>query len=209
MFEVRMSALASFFLMQKDKFDEYCRMAKLLPKDREKKPQGAKAQGAIHLRLVTQEEMKSQEFQKQQMYYAKLWEYLRKNSKEPFRYDWSGYVICDLMCCLKEIEKIDLMTYALESEDGDENSWVFNKELKDKYFKQVDPSNFSESKMKFEWAHFNEQRSHTAWPDLKPLPQFKANDFPEAGKAMMDGIRIIHSTLNLVDEKSVVLLKIG
>ncbi|HEY9775875.1 MAG TPA: hypothetical protein V6C81_19085 [Planktothrix sp.] len=34
-------------------------------------------------------------------------------------------------------------------------------------------------------------------------------DFPERGKAMLDGILVIHQYLELVDDKTVVLLDIG
>ena len=35
------------------------------------------------------------------------------------------------------------------------------------------------------------------------------DDFPDRGKAMMDGLRIIHDCLALVDDTTVVLLNIG
>jgi hypothetical protein len=42
------------------------------------------------------------------------------------------------------------------------------------------------------------------------LPKYKSSDFPEAGKALSDGIRVIHNYLNLInDDQTVVLVNIG
>ena len=151
-----MSILAIFRVIKKDKLDEYCRMARLLPKAQAKKRQEEKGQGVgpgfISLRMVTPAEMKSAEFQKSQQYYTKLHNYLRQNSQQPFQYEWSGSVVYELISSLKETDNIDLFTNELVDDEGSSN-WVIDKELKDKYFKRLAPSNFSESKLKFEYMH--------------------------------------------------------
>jgi len=207
-----MSAIASFRLMPKDKFDEYCRMARLLPKG------GIKRQGYFVAEMVTEEMQKSPKYQKLEQHYKMLWKYLQKNSKEPYDYNWSGYVIYDLMCCLKEMKKIDLMEKALEDEDGEED-WVFDRALKEKYIRQLDPSNFTEKELKYWNGHIQRERFDAmvkaAGPKLSKeqmkmeMEVYKVSDFPEAGKAMMDGIVIIHNCLKLVDDKTVILLRIG
>ena len=88
-----MSILATFRAIKKDKLDEYCRMAGLRPKDRATEKPKKQGDATPQVRFVTPEEMKSAEFQKQRDYYKKLWDYLQKNSKEPFQYEWSGNVI--------------------------------------------------------------------------------------------------------------------
>ncbi|HEY9775876.1 MAG TPA: hypothetical protein V6C81_19090 [Planktothrix sp.] len=149
-----MSSIASFYLMHKDKFDEYCKMAHLVPSSLiPKQP----ASDKVFVRVVTRAEMKSPEFLKKQEYYKTVFDYLQKISKQPFEFHWSGYVMFDLLAVLKEERKIDLMEFSLRdtTEKYGSECWVFNKELKDKYLLQLNPSKFREDELKY-WYVYNQ-----------------------------------------------------
>ena len=205
-----MSVVASFHLMSKEKLDEYCRIARLLPKGT------VKRKG--YTRMVTRKTQNLSDFQNQKQDDHAQFEYLQKNSTRPCEYDWSGSILYDLMCCLKEMKNIDLMENTLDDGYGREE-YVFDSAVKNKCLGQLDPSNFTEKELKYWNTHIQRERSdemaRQAGSKLgterleRMLDFYKYCDFPEAGEAMMNGIVVIHNCLKLVDDKNVILMEIG
>jgi hypothetical protein len=187
--------------MSKDKFDEYCKMAHLVAKDRIKKH--AWKLSSVHLSPNSPESRKWEEDGKQ------IYEFLKKNSKRPYEYNWSGGVILNVLRYLKEQKGMDLMKNMFY-QDGDP-LYVFDKELKDEFLRKLDPSKFSEEELKYFCQHYDRELEDLVKQDIRSSGSRKPlrNDFPEAGNAMMDGIRIIHDYLKLIDDKCVVMLYIA
>jgi hypothetical protein len=217
-----MSAIASFYLLRKDKFSEFCKMARLVPKDNRKPPR------RLTVAKGPREEVNSPEARKLSQYYNSLWNYLSKNARVPFEYPWSGYVLGALLSCLKQMKNIDLMQVTFEPEDEVWEWWLLNQELKDKYLLQLDPSNYTEKQLKEYYQAHSEHQKQEHLKGLQLLLPTKSKDFSkkeieemiemiksektdysDAGRAMMDGVKIIYKYLKLVDENSVVLFHIG
>ena len=93
-----MSILASFYLWPKDKFAEYCKMAHLVPSDqRQSRPQ----KGTVYISPPLRPDYKEQ-----CEHYDRLDEFVKKNAREPFEFNWNGEVMVDLISYLKEEKKI-------------------------------------------------------------------------------------------------------
>jgi hypothetical protein len=216
-----MSAIASFRLLSKDKFEEYFKMAHLQspnswPKGTYLVPVAAKPMSGLEV----QKHFQSDEYKKSDSY--KSWQFLKKNSKEPFEYQWGGYMMVYVFQYLKEKKNIDLEKNRLLTGDFQTEWTILDKEIKDKYLDELEPSRFQESELLFYYVTYHEHEMdlmliRTASDSdysLKQLKQILSKSnyydaFPEAGKAMLDGIDIIHKYLKLVDDKSVVMLHIG
>jgi len=209
-----MSAIASFYLLPKDKFVEFYKMAHLRP--RSSLPKGA------YLVPVAAKSMSAEEAQREykQSNSYKCWQFLKKNSKEPFEYHWGGYMMVDVFQYLKEKKNIDLEKNTLLTGDWQEEWTILDKEFKDKYFEVLKPSKFQESDLLFYYVTYHERQgdlklmrtaSKYSFEQLKQMLSKSGSydAFPEAGKAMLDGIDIIHKYLKLIDDKSVVMLTIG
>lgn len=209
-----MSAIASFYLIRKEKFAEFCKMAQLVPLEQVRIPEGVPV-----LRAITTEEMNSAEFKKEAQHYQKIWNYLRQNSKEPFEFHWSGYVLADLLVCLKEVKSIDLMSvaYAEKNGEGDFLWWVLNTDVKQKYFRELTPSKYSESSLKELYRRneelflqkFAKELSKKDFEQAKQMRATMKSDFPELGRAFLEGINVIHEYMKLIDENSIVLVHVG
>ena len=216
-----MSAIASFALLPKDDFEAFCKLARLVPCNAES------ANGRVlSARMVTEAELKTPEYRKQQEHHRAVGDYLRNHGTEPFEYQWSGFVISELMGWLKEAKHINLMENKLEDADEASSSYiVFNQGTKEKYHAQLDPSNYREDDLAYSFLTFSEAQTNVAIKQAsaklneEQLKQFahmqktfiqqNETQFPERGKAMMDGIKIIHQCLQLVDDNHVILLHIG
>jgi hypothetical protein len=180
-----MSTIASFYLMSKDKCEEYLHLAQLVPYSETKQARKV----IIQVRRVTPSEMNSPERRKAADDARKLSNFLRTNAQEPFQYAWSGMVMHWTLAYLKTM-KIDLTARTFIDAGGE---WfVFDKELKDGQLKRLDQSKFEEG-------------------SLKSWYQQETNDyeFDDAGKGLADGIHIVYQYLELVDAKTVVLLHVG
>jgi len=145
---------------------------------------------------------------------------LEKNSKHPFEYKWGGYILLDVFRYLKEKKRIDLEKNSLVDVAWQEQWIILDKALKDKYFTDLDPARFKESELLFYYVTYYEhqldlklKRSVSTYSpeQLKGMmaKSKKYAAFPDAGRAMLDGIVIIYNYLKLIDDKSLVLLTIG
>lgn len=176
-----MSQIASFYVLTKGQLQQLETIAKDLP------PKPSKGTGRIVLRVVPTEEGLSESKK-----YSKFWDFLHKQGKEPYRFNWSGSVMCVLLAYLVQKRRVDL-TQTIWGTGTDTGVWyLFDNQSKTKYLEKLNPSKYRKDELR-EWLQV-----------FAP-----ALDFPEAGTAMFDGIRIIHAYLSLVDEKSIVLFHIG
>ncbi len=204
----------SFYLIPKDKCNKFCEQSKLVPNG--KKWMIDQTPG-IH--VVTKAEMKSPEYRKEQRVYGNLWKYLDANGKQPFKYSWSGGVLSEVLGHLVEENQIDLLEHPVLCSVSDWHWYVFDKALKDKYLKRLNPSNFrdvdlmdtynrnrKEQREKFILEVKNKLTKHEYQSLLENPPR---EDFPERGKAMMDGIKYLYQYLEQVDDNTVVLLHFG
>ena len=216
-----MSAYANIFLISKAKFEEYRKMAHLVPHKDE--PPETKFTG-VH--SVGPEEANSPEFKKMAEHYAKLWDFLHKNGKEPYKYKWSGDELENLVGLLKETKHIDLTENTLDDPADPDFCWyVFDEAIKQKYLDLLDPAIFKKDEMTTLYLHsleeYDEQaiKHNSALMTKEELKSFIAmcqssrqditERLPDTVQAMMDGISILHKYLKLVDDKSIVILNIG
>ncbi|HEY9732370.1 MAG TPA: hypothetical protein V6C89_10690 [Drouetiella sp.] len=220
-----MSAIASFYVMERAKFEEYCAMADLhlIGSTLTKADDDQKAEEHKVLMAVTRDMMNSPAFKARMKDYKKIYNFLVQNSKEPYLYNWSGYVMAELLAFLKDEKQIDLMAKTYQDREGESQRHLLDSELKEKYLNKLDPAKFSENEIASEYMHAAEQyreeilkKMAAAMPPekMKEIMAMQstmppAEDFPERGKAMMDGIKIVHDCLKLVTESTVVMISIG
>lgn len=223
------SQVESFYALPKEKFEKFCEIAKLVPEsERILLPKNA----ARVVRVVSPEDRKTSEFVKTQDHYKAVWAYVHENGKQPYRLNWSGYVLYEVLEYLKETKGIDLMSRAICERHGGFVWWVFDKGLKDRYLSQLDPTNFNEDELRKSFLAAAKQKHELVMSQIAKrrdelLSQGKINkeqakeafyieelmykeiDFPERGKALMEAIKLIHQYLQMVDDNTVVILHIG
>lgn len=222
-----MSAFASFYFLTQAKFDEYCKLARftLTPPVR-KSPLVQDPNVTYEYEVSFAGPLSSEEIEKDPRYLEtkKPFEFLQKNATEPFEYKWSGYVFFDLLRCLKRQMQIDIMEhplYSVTDTSSGADSWLLTNELKVKYAKEVDPTLFKEHDLKI-WYHdmAEDERRETLKEMAAKLSEkeFKrfakelpspSEDFPELGKALMDGVRALSKCFETLDDHHVILLQIG
>lgn len=213
-----MSAIASFYVISKTNFEEYCKMADLVPY--KSAPAGEEPRKLV--RAVGQAEINSPAFRKRQEYYEKLFNFLQKNGKEPYIYNWSGYVLAELLEWLKEARNINLSEIQFMAAEGDDYYWiVFDESVRKKYLEQLNPANFKEQDVLNSFQHLLEQRRDAVMKEMAAkltkeqmkmfaqMAQLNEEKFAERGKAMMEGIDILYKYMQLTDPQSVVMLHIG
>jgi hypothetical protein len=113
------SLKVDYFLLRKDKFEEFCQKKNLVPGRSptiEEMEEGGKGTGQI--RLVTQSEMNSPEFRKRMADNKKLWAYFDQFLDAPFKFNWGGIVISELVYCLRSMDVVDLTEHSLIPEGG-------------------------------------------------------------------------------------------
>jgi hypothetical protein len=123
-------------------------------------------------------------------------DFLAQHGRVVARYEWSGYILATLLPYLEE-QKIDLMhadfdelsTYLTQKRG--KTHFIFTDAHKRAHLARLAPQSFSEAELR---DYYNE---------------FNATSEPEAGKAMLDGIRAIEQSLQSLDESSVIVFSIG
>jgi hypothetical protein len=178
-----MSAIASFHVLSKQDFTELRKLAKALPQKRRLR-KGERYYAAEVGPSSTKPQRKLDP-------YIAFYEYLDAHAKEPYEFNqWSGYAVVWVLMYLKEVG-IDLQKSIFVDPEGLMTPYfLFNEQLKDKYFDRLNPSHFSNADLK-EWM---DKDSY-----LQGMPT----------KPMKDGIRFIYKYFKLVDKETVVLLHIG
>lgn len=223
------SQMESFYALPKEKFRRFCEIAHLIP---EAKRPPVDENARFEIRIVSEEEQKTDAYKKVQAHYETVWNYLRVNGNQPARLKWSGYVLYELMEFLKETKKIDLMSNAVCESHGDFVWWVFDKDTKDKYLAALNPANFKEEALKkaflaqaklkhdalmVKMAERRDQllkEGKLTTAEAKDFFQieelmYKETNFPERGKSLMDSLKLIYRYLQMVDDNTVVILNIG
>lgn len=184
-----MSSIASFFLLTHEQFEELQEIVDTLPKFRIPKGARVKFRAVASIDMTYPENRKTRNEAKK---YKAFWDYLFDCTESPYEYKWSGYVLDALLTYLRDEHDIDL---AASQWDSGNDMWVWyllDQELKRDYLTALKPSNFRRREMKV-WLN----------------SVFYWQEFEQAGDAMMDGIRIIHNYLKLVDDDRAGLLHIG
>lgn len=173
-----MSAIASFHLLTKTELQGLRELVQQFPPQR------------VHNGAVIVPTTEGPRLPKVNLY-SSMGEYLEAHGKEPYEFDWSGYVIDFLLEYLKEEKEIDLMKSTFDTGDDLWVWYLFDTNTSNEYLHVLDPEQFDERELK---DYLNEACS---------------DDVPTAGKAMLDGIRIIHQYLSLINCDNVVLLHVG
>jgi hypothetical protein len=125
------------------------------------------------------------------------WDFLARAGKQVADYQWSGYVLATLLCCLKDDYQVDLLTSPDEelseflSKARGSTHVVLSPEQRDAYLEKLDPSSLSVEKLRDYYNKFNEV------------------DEPNSGAPMIDGVRAIQQSLTQLDSASVVVLVIS
>ncbi|PZM80888.1 MAG: hypothetical protein DKT66_16755 [Candidatus Melainabacteria bacterium] len=116
--------------------------------------------------------------------YDDFWDYLHKNCEEPIEFKWSGEILDRALIYLKE-QDLDLTKSRFDT-GNDLFAWLlFDKKVKSEFFEQLNPKHFTAKKVN------------------KWLEEFYWGTPVES---VMDGIRTIHSYLELVDDAKVVIV---
>ena len=120
---------------------------------------------------------------------------LGKNGREAAHYEWSGYVLATLLPFLEEqgvdlmkSEHVELSRYLSEKRQA--TCFIFTAAEK-RFLPQLRQELFSEAVLR---DYFNE---------------FNGTKESDIGKAMLDGIRAFHESLQSLDASSVIILIIG
>jgi hypothetical protein len=213
------SLKVDYFLLRKDKFEEFCQKKNLVPGRSptiEEMEEGGKGTGQI--RLVTQSEMNSPEFRKRMADNKKLWAYFDQFLDAPFKFNWGGIVISELVYCLRSMDVVDLTEHSLIPEGGGFDWWVIDEKQKAKFLRKLKPSKFSEEALRD--MYFDSMRKDlekqfskmfgkkNAEKQLASYFQKLDEDFPERGEAMLDAVKWLCKYLEQIDETKVLMLTV-
>jgi hypothetical protein len=190
-----MSLKASFFLISKTKFEEYCQLAhSVFPKD----PQEAIKKPSIRIVMGTDELLlqKKEQFQK-------IRNFLREFGEQPYVFKRHGESLSDALCWLRQTKNIDLCQ--IQYRDPSDTIWIlFDESLKERYSELINPKNFEAGDL----ADYVQRviQGYGRDPSEDPSDDELATELSEA---MMDGIKILYDYLRLADSSSVVMLYLG
>lgn len=211
-----MSQLASFYVISKADFAQYCKMDNIVSSK-----ELPKRSWTVAVSNGTEEERSSPAGKEEEERTKKIWDFFYAHTKEPYQYDWSGYVLYEVLDWLKTTKNINLMELQYEHREEAFTWWVFDETVKRKYLEQLNPALFKKKEVIFSWNLILEQRLDadikrlSATLSKKQLEQHvqmmrRINEnFPNKDEAMMDGILILHKYLQLVDGELIVVLHIG
>ncbi len=122
-------------------------------------------------------------------------DYLEEHAERWFdRYNWSGYCVAALMLYLKKEKQIDFAEsdYNKLFPDAEHNgTWFLDKHMKDKYLKQLSPSNFSKTELK------------------DALEEWFFGRGPDSAEPMLDALKLLKQSLEMVDEHNIMLVHVG
>ena len=124
-------------------------------------------------------------------------EYLSQHGRALTEYNWSGYVIATLLPYLEQKRSIELMKSEFDelgsflTNSLGSTTFILTHKHKEAYSVQLEPETYSEGEMREYFEDFN------------------ATKFEEAGKAMLDGIKVIQSNLAQANSDNIILLSIG
>lgn len=216
-----MSLKVDYFLLRKDKFEEFCQKKNLVPGRSptiEEMEEEGKGTGTGQIRLVTQSEMNSPEFRKRVSDNKKFWAYFDQFLEAPFKFNWGGIVISDLVYCLRSLDVVDLTEHSLIPEGGGFDWWVIDEKQKAKFLRKLKPSKFSAEALRDMYfdsmrqdldAHFRKIfGKKDAKKQLASYFQRLDEDFPERGEAMLDAVNWLYKYLELIDESKVLVLTV-
>jgi uncharacterized protein YozE (UPF0346 family) len=209
------SAIASFYVMPKAKFEKFCTLTGLSRRREKVALIAVSKPGKV---IYHDEQMKNPEYRKMQDHYDEVRRYLTENAKEPIKYNRSGWVLSEVIDFLKT-KNIDLAEQSYAS-TGDFPWMLFDATTKSKYLEKLNPSKFNANDLNSAWDENqkNQQKFLVDYAKTKSSKKVfakyfasmsKADEFPDRGKAMLECIDILHKYLKMVDDETVVLLHIG
>ncbi|HEY9773805.1 MAG TPA: hypothetical protein V6C81_08345 [Planktothrix sp.] len=177
----------------------------------------------------------SAEYQKAKQF----WDFLIANGRVPYKYRWSGYALEQLLGWLLQVKGIDLTAIKFVDSHHKGTGWiVLDETIKAKHLLQLDPANFRiddfvTTELREQYERVLEAEEQTLkersaklsnrettmderFPKVNRHQASDSNrliamedDLANRGKAMLDGIDVLHKYLQLIDEQSIVILHIG
>lgn len=176
-----MSAIASFYLLTNAELDGLRKVVQKFPSNRHTKD-------AIRV----PQNVKEAKLQKPAVsLYSSVGDYLNEYGKQPYHFNWSGWVIGILLEYLKDQKQIDLTESTFDTGDDSWIYYLFDINTRHKYLHLLQRDQFSENELK---NYLNSECNE---------------DVPTAGEAMLEGIHILQQYLSLITSESVVLLHVG
>lgn len=130
-----MSAIASLYVMDRKIFDKYCAMADMHAvigrsnSESVETPNDSDGENLV-LVPVTPAMQKLPEYKARMQHYKNIYNFLVQNSKEPYMYNWSGYVLYELMKFLKDEKQIDLLSKSFQDSEGNTELQLLDAEVK-------------------------------------------------------------------------------
>ena len=124
------------------------------------------------------------------------WEYLKRNERASFDYQWSGYVVAVLLPYLQELHQIDLM----HSEDEELSNFLTKARSSTHFI-------LNETHKKAYLAKLSGEFSKEEMNDY--YNEFNGVNQSEVGGPMLDGIECLRKCLSSLDDQSIVLLMVG
>lgn len=122
------------------------------------------------------------------------YEYLNKHGKEYFDYRWSGSCFHALIMYLETEKKIDLgksdynLLFPSAISDG---TWFLDARMKKEYLALLDPKKFSAKELR------------------NCLEDYFGGEGPKSAAPLLEALGLIKQSLELVNEKSVMLMHLG
>ena len=123
-------------------------------------------------------------------------ELLHQHGQQMEKYPWSGYFLVTLLVYLQENKQIDLM----HSEFDKLSEFLTNSQGTTCFI-------LTEAHKRNYLAKLTGEFSERSLCDY--YNQFNDSDDPEAGKLMLDGVRVLRDNLNQLDDSSVIVCSIG
>ncbi len=219
-------SIASFitivYVLPKTKFEEYCKIAELVPKSQ------APERSLVPMIAVAGRRSETLKEKRLRERADRAQKFLDVNGKEPYKYNWSGIVLMEVLKTLKEVNGIDLMERSIRNPDDYYDWYVFDEGIKTKYLDKLNPSNFTAKGLEASFiANEKREREETkrdfqirseelltkgkiTKEQLKQLvgTMEVQEAFPERGKAMMDSVIFLHRYLQFADRNNMVILQI-
>lgn len=211
-----MSRSATFYALSADKFAKFVKLANLAP------PKENSADGTT-VKLVVQKAQAAYENDNVKIS-GEMALFLRKYATMMVEFHWGAEVMHDLLACLEKFQHINLLEKRLETESGQWRCYVIDKKSRLQLLKKLTPSKFDEPDMERMFAQLQNIYEEELLAELKKAGrkvdveevkkqlQSQAasliDEFPERGKAMIEGINLLHHVLSQAVDTTVVLLHI-
>jgi hypothetical protein len=127
----------------------------------------------------------------------RFWKYVEKHGKPTVDFGGSGHIFGTLFCYLEERRGVDLMKAPRDDlasflpEAMTSTVFLFTGDHRERCWTSLDPASFDQGELRSYYEEFTE------------------TDEPEAGAAMLDGIKALHDALGAITANTVVVFHVG